>query len=97
MADGRDPSDLHEAPGVEREERERHHFERGNGRGQGHVELALTVEIPMMSRADEAAAEDENHVQINRPERRRAGHQIEFIEADGDYHGYEELEEALGP
>ena len=51
----------------------------------------------MMSRADEAAAEDENHVQINRPERRRAGHQIEFIEADGDYHGYEELEEALGP
>src|SRR6185312_9748997 len=91
------PRHPHEVPGVERDERQRHDLERGERSGNRHVQLSLTGPVPMMARADEAAAEIEDRVQVNRAQRSETLDEAHLIENDRYDYGDEELEEALDP
>ena len=89
--------DLHEIPRIERDQRERHDFERGERGGHRHVEFGLPGPVPVMARADQPAAEIEDGVEIDRAQRRDPLDQAHLVEDDGDDHGDEEFEEAFDP
>lgn len=61
---------FYEVPGVEGQERQRHHLERGKHCCKGHCDVGLSGPVPVMSGADDPAAEVENRVQVYHPRRR---------------------------
>src|SRR5947207_11073024 len=71
-----------EIPGIEGQQDEGHDLERRERRGERHIELGLAGEIPVMAGADDAAAENENDVEINGAQRSDPLDQTKLVEED---------------
>ena len=89
--------DAHEVPCIQRDEHQRHHFQRREGGRERHVQFRLSRPVPVMTGADQSAQEIEDGIQIDGAQRRDPPHQPHFVEDDGDHHGDEEFEESFHP
>ena len=88
---------FYEVPGIEGEKRQRHDLERRKHRRKSHRDVRLPGPVPVVSRADNAAAEIKNRVQVDHARRRYMGNNSQLIKDDRHHHGSEQLEEAFDP
>ena len=88
---------LDEVPGVQGQQRQRHHLQRGEAGRQAHVERPLAGEVPVVARADDPAAEVQDGVQVDQARGGLGGDQAHLVEHDRHQHRREELEESLDP
>ena len=86
-----------EVPGVEREQRERDHLQRGEARREAHVERPLAGEVPVVPGPDDPAGQVEDGVEVDDAGGGAGRDQPEDHEHHRDEHGGEQLEEALHP
>ena len=90
-------SQFDEVPRVEREQGERHDFQGREHRPQRHRDGHLAGPVPVVSRADDAAAQVEDGVEIDHARRSLVRHHAQPEEDHRHHDGDEQFKEAFDP